>query len=73
MSWTGLGSTGEQNAEKYSEKCVLYRVEEKTEIFTKVEFHYMCSPQSLQAARHSSEAATQATENGETACLSVAK
>ena len=49
------------------------QLRKRLKIFTKVEFHYMCSPQSLQATRHSGEAATQATENGETACLSVAK
>ena len=69
MNWTRLGVG---NIKVFTEKGNV-QLRKRLKIFTKVEFHYMCLPQSLRATRHSGEAATQATENGETACLSVAK
>ena len=49
------------------------QLRKRLKIFTKVELHYICPPRPLQATRHNRGAATQATENGETASLSVVK
>ena len=73
----GGGDKGAENCREVSTYTWAVRVENDWnligKLFTKVELHYMCPHRSLQAKRHNREAATQATENGETACLSVAK
>ena len=68
-----LGATKvQEHEEKYLHKWVV-QVEGDQKVFTKVELHYICPPRPLQVTRHNRGAATQATENGETASLSVAK